>query len=110
MPVPRQYKKGRAVVFGSGFEHSTEPGAGRDGEAHAYLCFTFGTDQQEKWPEIEKTLGTQSRVVTHPDGQICLSQLGAELERMVAEFAAASTSTSSGAALETGPTAAGALD
>jgi hypothetical protein len=84
------YSKGKAVVFGSGFEHSTEPGAGLDGEAHAYLCFTFGTDQQERWPQIERTLGTQSRIVAQPDGELRLSGLGTELERAVEEFAVAS--------------------
>lgn len=78
------YKKGRAVVFSSGFEHSTEPGCGQDGEPHVYLCFTFGTDQQEAWPEISKTLGTQSRVVMHPDGVMRLSQLGEGIEEAVA--------------------------
>lgn len=31
-------------------------------QAHAYLCFTFGTDQQQRWGEISRTLGSQSRV------------------------------------------------
>jgi len=52
------YQKGRAIVFGSRFEHTTEVGSGRDGQVHAYLCFTFGTDQQQRWGEISRTLGT----------------------------------------------------
>ena len=52
------YQKGRAIVFGSRFEHTTEVGSGRDGQLHAYLCFTFGTDQQQRWAEISRTLGT----------------------------------------------------
>ena len=77
------YKKGRAIVFGSQFLHSTEPGRGHKGEVHAYLCFTFGTDRQGAWPRIAKTLDTQSRVVMHPDGQLALSKIGREIERMV---------------------------
>jgi len=77
------YKKGRAVVFGSDFVHSTEPGQGYDGEVHAYLCFTFGTDQQERWPEIARTLDTQSRVVVHPDGAMRLSKLGAHIQALL---------------------------
>lgn len=83
------YRKGRAVVFGSGFDHSTEPGAGRDGAPHAYLCFTFGTDRQQQWPAIARTLGTQSRVVQHPDGEMRLTQLGEQLEEAVRAYAAA---------------------
>ena len=78
------YRRGRAVVFGAGFEHSTEPGAGRDGQAHVYLCFTFGTDRQERWREISRTLGTQSRVVQHPDGALRLSNLGEQIEEALA--------------------------
>lgn len=46
------YKKGAAVVFGSKFMHSTEPGAGRNGEPYAYLCFTFGTTDMAAWPQV----------------------------------------------------------
>ena len=36
-----EYKKGSAIVLGSSFEHSTEPGAAHaDDGIHAYLCFT----------------------------------------------------------------------
>ncbi|EOD27329.1 hypothetical protein EMIHUDRAFT_114691 [Emiliania huxleyi CCMP1516] len=74
------YKKGKAIVFGSRFEHSTEPGAGDEGEVHAYLCFTFGTDDQSKWADIAQTLDTQSRIVQHPDGELRLSALGRAIE------------------------------
>ena len=57
------YQKGRAIAFGSGFEHSTEPGRGRDGQTHAYLCFTFGTDEQQRWPEIARTLACACQIL-----------------------------------------------
>lgn len=75
------YAKGRAIVFGSGFVHSTEPGRSLGGETHAFLCFTFGTDEQAAWPEISETLGSQSRIVRHPDGELRLSELGEERAR-----------------------------
>ena len=74
------YKKGKAVAFGSRFEHSTEPGAGQDGEIHAYLCFMFGTDEQERWADIEETMDAQARVVQQPDGELRLSALGRRIE------------------------------
>ena len=80
------YHKGRAMVFGSGFEHSTEPGKGRDGQTHVYLCFTFGTDRQEQWPEISKTLSTQSRIVQQPDGELRLSAIGEQIASILAEM------------------------
>ena len=80
------YEKGKAVVFGSRFEHSTEPGASREPNdgPHAYLCFTFGTDRQERWPDIARTLGTQSRIVVEPDGELRLSAVGRAIEEALA--------------------------
>ena len=51
-----------------------------DGEVHAYLCFTFGTDEQARWSDISQTLDTQSRIVQQPDGQIRLSAIGRAIE------------------------------
>ena len=73
------YRRGKALVFGSRFEHATEPGSGRDGEAHCYLSLTFGTDEQRRWAEIGKTLETQSRVLVQPDGTMRLTHLGEQL-------------------------------
>jgi hypothetical protein len=67
-------------VFGSRFDHSTEPGEGDDGEVHAYLCFMFGTDVQESWPAIEETMNVQARVVQQPDGKQRLTALGRAIE------------------------------
>ena len=75
------YSKGKAIVFGSHFLHSTEPGRGRDGETHAFLCFTFGTDDEASWPAIARTLDSQSRIVRHPNGELCLTALGEERAR-----------------------------
>ena len=38
-----RYKHGKAVCFGSGFEHATQPST--DNVTKAFLCFTFGTDK-----------------------------------------------------------------
>lgn len=76
------YKKGTAIVFGSGFVHSTEPGAAAEGETHAYLCFTFGTDSMASWSDITSTIGTQSRLVREPNGELALSAFGKDLEQL----------------------------
>lgn len=47
-----KYSKGKAIIFGSKFMHSTEPGAGKNGAPHAYLCFTFGTTDSRAWPQV----------------------------------------------------------
>ena len=147
-----RYKHGEAIVFGTGFVHSTEPGrarfepgcvdavpdlkglalgsevagsAGRgavggavapeaeeeeeaaeqaDGKAaevaadrggapraHAFLCFTFGSDLAEHWPAIAETIdGNQSRHISRPaqtDGAsiLSLSKLGRRIESGAAD-------------------------
>mmetsp|Transcript_62013 Transcript_62013/g.181224 ORF Transcript_62013/g.181224 Transcript_62013/m.181224 type:complete len:362 (-) Transcript_62013:14-1099(-) len=72
------YRRGEALVFGAGFEHSTEPG--ESAEPRAFLCFTFGTDREELWPSIAKTVGRQSRLVRRPCGQFSLTHLGRLIE------------------------------
>lgn len=62
--------------------HSTEPGAAAEGETHAYLCFTFGTDSMASWSDITSTIGTQSRLVREPNGELALSAFGKDLEQL----------------------------
>ena len=73
-----KYEHGKAIVFGAGFRHSTEPGrAASSAEPHAFLCLTFGTDRLDKWPEIaNRGLRDQSRLLTRPDGSVEETGLG----------------------------------
>lgn len=73
-----RYECGKAIVFGAGFRHSTEPGrAAGNTEPHAFLCMTFGTDMIDKWPAIaNKGLRDQSRLLTRPDGSLEKTGLG----------------------------------
>ena len=76
-----EYQLGKAVIFGGGFKHSTEPGHAADDEPHCYLCFTFGTDRLEHWPLIAQTIdGDQSRMLCRPDGKMVLTQFGRRLQ------------------------------
>ena len=76
-----QYRKNTAICFGAAFRHSTEPGrAHADDGVHAYLCFTFGTDDPAHWPLIASAIGGQSRVCRKLDGSLTLTRLGLELE------------------------------
>ena len=72
------YTCGKAIVFGAGFRHSTEPGrAASASEPQAFLCLTFGTDKLEMWPAIaNKGLRDQSRLLTRPDGSLEKTGLG----------------------------------
>ena len=74
-----KYECGKAIVFGAGFRHSTEPGrAASAPQPQAFLCLTFGTDNLEMWPAIaNKGLRDQSRLLTRPDGSLERTGLGA---------------------------------
>ncbi len=61
------YKINEAVVFGSGFEHATEPYARTD-NLRVMLSFTFGTDKIKHWGTLSKTIGEQSNYMILPCG------------------------------------------
>lgn len=83
-PSRYTYRRGKAIAFGAGFSHSTEPGrAAKLDEPHAFLCFTFGTDLEDRWPSITRTVGYQSRLLANFEGAHVLSSFGREIERRV---------------------------
>lgn len=61
-----RYRKGTAVVFGTGFLHGTQCYSG--GRPHPFLCFTFGSDKEKYWPELQKSISYQSRLLCRPGG------------------------------------------
>jgi hypothetical protein len=63
-----RYRKGTAVVFGPGFIHGTQRMVA--GSPRAFLCFTFGSDKEEHWPVLKKTVATWSRQVRRPGGTL----------------------------------------
>lgn len=60
-----QYKCGRAVAFGGGFYHSTEPF--ESSKQYAFLCFTFGVTDMKLWPSISETAAEQGLLYRHPE-------------------------------------------
>lgn len=61
------YEIGRAIVFGDGFPHSTEPFRWSS-NLRVLVSLTFGTDDNTYWPLLRKTLGRQARYVRLPCG------------------------------------------
>ena len=61
------YPAGKGIVFGTHFEHSTA--VGELDQRAVYLCFNFGTDRMEHWPELAKTTGGQGDFYRLPDGR-----------------------------------------
>jgi hypothetical protein len=60
------YKVGEAIAFGDNFSHSTKPG--QSDEPVVLLCFEFGTDKMEHWPNIYRTVGKQVTHIRQPNG------------------------------------------
>jgi len=77
-----EYKRGKAIVFGSHFLHGTEAGRSHEAEErpHVYLSFVFGSDDERRWPDLRPSLDwSQSRLLMHPNGTLGLSMLGRRL-------------------------------
>jgi len=70
------YQKGKGVLWGSRFTHSTEPGKSLSGRPQVYLCFQFGSDKKEHWDKILETINYQSRFVMAYDGVMRPTDLG----------------------------------
>jgi hypothetical protein len=65
------YSKGKAIIFGSNFLHSTEPGRATSSDRpNVYLCFEFGSDMGSHWPAIVSTIGYQTRLLARYDGEL----------------------------------------
>ena len=69
--VVYRYRKGKAILFGSDFLHSTEPF--KSEQKFIFLCFTFGTNDLSKWDEIKKTVAHQGIAYRHPSGEIIVT-------------------------------------
>ena len=63
-----RYKKGKAIVFGSDFMHSTEPFESK--QKYVFLCFTYGCTDLTIWEEIKRTVTEQGISYRHPNGNI----------------------------------------
>jgi len=64
---PRVYRcrLGEAILFGERFVHSTQPYPLKSRE-RVLVSITFGTDKMSHWPAIERTIGSQSRLLRLP--------------------------------------------
>ena len=62
-----RYKAGEAIAFGDNFMHSTKPCEFE--EPVVLLCFEYGTDKMDRWPQIYETVGSQVTHLRQPDGQ-----------------------------------------
>lgn len=67
-----QYRRGEALILGSRFVHSSEPGQSQQPEA--LLSFTFGTDRMRYWPGLAATAARQGRFYRRPDGKYCFNE------------------------------------
>ena len=63
------YRADRAIVFGSGFLHSTDLGSAES--PSVLLSLTFGTDKMQHWSEISEYVAAQSILFRLPSGLFC---------------------------------------
>ncbi|MBF9151772.1 hypothetical protein [Novosphingobium jiangmenense] len=60
------YRRGKGLVFGPSFLHSTAVGA--LDERAVFLCLNFGTDRMDNWARIGATTARQCELLRQPDG------------------------------------------
>jgi hypothetical protein len=75
-PRVYRYRLGTAVAFGAGFTHSTQIMTG--GPPRAFLCFTFGSDKDRYWPELQRSVYGESRLLRRPGGELIRDALFAK--------------------------------
>lgn len=69
--IKYNYKKGKAITFGSDFIHSTEPF--KSNEKFIFLCFTYGCTDLAVWDKIKDTAAYQGISHRNPNGDIIVT-------------------------------------
>jgi hypothetical protein len=67
------YKPGEAIIFGSDFIHSTMPSKSK--RKIILLSFTFGINDMNYFPLIDKCIGSQSNLYRLPNGDFRIRNL-----------------------------------
>tara|TARA_Y100001968_G_scaffold222292_1_gene205071 strand:- start:895 stop:2589 length:1695 start_codon:yes stop_codon:yes gene_type:complete len=62
-----KYEIGKGILFGSDFNHSTQPG--ESSSPSILLCFQFGTDLAEYNQGVHNAMGAQTPFMLLPDGR-----------------------------------------
>jgi hypothetical protein len=78
------YRPHQALIFGTGFLHSTQP-YGPSDRLRVLLSLTFGSDQWQDWPLIKKNIQKQSRYYLLPCGHVaggCLCEWKYQLQKI----------------------------
>ena len=69
-----KYTMGKAVIFGGGLFHSSQPCRPRSRQEvqrpWAFLCFNFGTDKIDYWPTIKENIECSGKLIVQPDGEV----------------------------------------
>lgn len=78
-----RYRLDQALIFGTGFLHSTEPYSPTE-TLRVLVSLTFGSDQWADWPLIKKNIQKQARYFYLPCGHLaghCLCELKHQLQK-----------------------------
>lgn len=68
-----KYKPGEAIIFGGDFIHSSMPSASN--RNIVLLSFTFGINDMNFFPQISRSIGTQSNLYRLPNGDFRVRNL-----------------------------------
>ena len=68
------YRQGEAIIFAEGFAHSSMPTTQK--REVLLLSYTFGVDDMSYWPQLSKSVQTQSNLIRLPNGDFRMRNLG----------------------------------
>lgn len=67
------YRRGKALLFGEKFSHSTRPG--KSNNQASLLSFEFGSDKMDHWEQMSQTVATQGNLCRRPDGSFLFNSM-----------------------------------
>jgi len=68
-----RYERGKAVIFGDDFIHSTEPFKLKDDKEIVFACFAIGSDKEKYWKSIFNNVKDQTKKIIKYNGELVIN-------------------------------------
>ena len=68
-----RYERGKAIIFGDDFIHSTEPFNSKDDKEIVFACFAVGSDKEKYWKSIFNNVKAQTKKIIKYNGELVIN-------------------------------------
>ena len=68
-----RYERGKAIIFGDDFIHSTEPFKTKDNRDIVFACFAIGSDKEKYWKSIFNNVKDQTKKIMKYNGELVIN-------------------------------------